>query len=113
MVGNDPASAENPPPGPASADLEPAEEAGMPELEIRTIFRRKMLGARMIAPRERAQARREALDWLRSAMRALREKRACARHARYIARQLSKSAPVYPRSVGKSGRPFVGRSPTL
>jgi len=85
----------------------------MPELEIQTIFRRKMLGARMIAPHERAQARRAALEWLRFALRAAREKRAYARHARYIARQLRKQAPAHPRSPRNSGSRFVGRSPTL
>ena len=85
----------------------------MPELEIQTIFRRKMLGARMVAPRERAQARRAALEWLRFAMRALREKRAYARHARYIARQLRKPTPTEPRRACNSGSRSAGHSPTL
>jgi hypothetical protein len=62
----------------------PIDEGDAAEIEIETIFKRKIAAARLLPRRERALARREARDWRRIALKALREKRATERHARYM-----------------------------
>ena len=66
---------------------EPSDETDNLDTEIQTIFRRKIAGLRLLPRRERAQARRAALEWLWFAMTDLREKRAHARYARYVLRR--------------------------
>jgi hypothetical protein len=76
--------------GISAPEQESIEEADSPEVEIQAIFRRKLAGLRLLPRRERAQARRAALEWLWFAMAALREKRA---HARHVPRRLQGPAP--------------------
>jgi hypothetical protein len=67
---------------------EPLDEGDAAEIEIETIYQRKIAGARMLPRRERALARRVAREWRRFALRALRERRLSERHARRTLRQL-------------------------
>ena len=71
----------------------PIEEGDAAEIEIENIFRRKIAGARLLPRRERAQARREAREWRRLALKALREKRAAERYARYMRWRLMRARP--------------------
>jgi hypothetical protein len=68
------------------AELMSTEEEDNPDVEIQLIFRRKIAGLRRLPRHQRAQALRAALEWLGSAMAALREKRAYTRHRRNILR---------------------------
>jgi hypothetical protein len=70
---------------------EPIDERDAAELEIETIFKRKLAGARFLPRRERMAARREAHEWLRLALKALREKRLTDRNARL--RQIKRIQP--------------------
>jgi len=60
------------------------------EIEIDTIYRRKLAGLRRLPKRERPHARKAAKDWRTQALKALREKRVRERHARRKLRQLFK-----------------------
>jgi hypothetical protein len=71
----------------------PIDEGDAAEIEIENIFKRKIAGARLLPRRERALARREARDWRRLALKALRDKRLNERHARYRLRQLARARP--------------------
>jgi hypothetical protein len=71
----------------------PIDEGDAAEIEIENIFKRKIAGARLLPRRERAFARREARDWRRFALKALREKRATERHARYMRWRLMCARP--------------------
>ena len=64
---------------PSPVESESVDDGDAAEIEVLTIFRRRMAGARRLPRRERALARRAALDWLRSALMALREQRAYRR----------------------------------
>ena len=70
---------------PSSMDL--ANEGDAAEIEIRTTFRRMMMGLRRLPRRERAQALRAAREWRSFALNALHEKRQRDRHARYMQRR--------------------------
>ena len=74
----------------ADESNEPFDEGDAAEIEIETIFKRRIAGARLLPRRERAAARREARDWRRFALKALREKRRSERHARDMLRQLKR-----------------------
>jgi hypothetical protein len=63
------------------------------DVDVDTIFKRKLMGLRLLPRRERAQAYRAAKAWRRAALKALREKRQCERHARYMLRQLKRIRP--------------------
>ncbi len=76
-----------------SAGFEPVEDDDGSDIDIDTIFRRKLLGLRLLPRRERAQAYRAAKEWRRAALKALREKRLSERHARYMLRQLTRIRP--------------------
>jgi hypothetical protein len=69
------------------ADPIASEEEDSPDFEIMKIFRRKIAGLRRLPRAQRAQEIRAALEWLWSTMKALRDKRAYARHRRHILRQ--------------------------
>jgi len=56
--------------------------------DIDNVYRRKLVGLRYLRRSERPHALRAARDWRKSALRALREKRAVERHARRTLRQL-------------------------
>jgi hypothetical protein len=60
------------------------------EIEIDTIYRRKLAGLRRLPKRERSHARKAARDWRTQALKALREKNATERHARRKLRLLLK-----------------------
>jgi hypothetical protein len=64
------------------------EELSGAELEIATLYRRKLAGLRYLSRSERPHARRAMREWYRLALRAIREKRAVERHARLNLRQL-------------------------
>jgi hypothetical protein len=64
--------------------FEPAEEDEAAATEIEAAFRRKLMGLRRLPQHERAPALRAARQWRVAALRALREKRARDRHARYV-----------------------------
>jgi len=66
------------------------DETSGAELEIATLYRRKLAGLRYLPRSERPHARRAVREWYRLALRAIREKRAVERHARRALRQLSK-----------------------
>jgi len=76
-----------------SAGLEPDEDSNGADAEIEAIFRRKIVGLRRLPRRQRAQALREAREWLAFALQALREKKATARHARYVLWRQSRLPP--------------------
>jgi hypothetical protein len=68
----------------ADESNEPLDEGDAAEIEIETIFKRRIAGARLLPRRERAAARREAREWRRFPLKALREtpeRAACALHA--------------------------------
>jgi len=71
----------------------PIDEGDAAEIEIENIFKRKIADARLLPLRERALARREARDWRRLALKALREKRRNELQARYALRQLRRIRP--------------------
>jgi hypothetical protein len=75
------------------ADLILVEEADSPDpdFEIMKIFRQKIAGLRRLPKRQRAQARRAALEWLWSNMKALRDKRTYARHRRHMLWQMKRN----------------------
>jgi len=77
-------------PPPEMDDLQ--DDAGM-MMEIETDFRRKLMGLRRRPWNERAAALRAAKEWRKSALKALREKRAGERHARHLLRRLRAPAP--------------------
>jgi hypothetical protein len=60
------------------------------EIEIDTIYRRKLAGLRRLPKRERPHARKAAKDWRTQALKALREKNAIERRARLRLQQLLK-----------------------
>ena len=64
------------------------DETSGAELEIATLYRRKLAGLRYLPRSERPHARRAVREWYRLALRAIREKRATERHARRKLRQL-------------------------
>jgi hypothetical protein len=66
------------------------DETAGAELEIATLYRRKLAGLRHMPRSERPLARRAMREWYRLALRAIREKRAVERHARRTLRQLFK-----------------------
>jgi len=66
------------------------DETAGAELEIATLYRRKLAGLRYLPRNERPLARRAVREWYRSALRAIREKRATERHAMRTLRQLFK-----------------------
>jgi hypothetical protein len=66
------------------------DETSGAELEIATLYRRKLAGLRYLPRNERPPARRAMREWYRLALRAIREKRAIERHARRTLRQLFK-----------------------
>lgn len=70
-----------------------AVEGEAEEIEIETVFRRKIAGLRRLPKRERPSARKAARDWRIRALKALREQRARDRQARHILRQLLTPAP--------------------
>jgi hypothetical protein len=72
----------------------PIDEGDAAEIEIETIYKRKIAGARLLPRRERALARRDARDWRRLALKALREKRATERHARHMRWRLMRARPL-------------------
>jgi hypothetical protein len=74
----------------------PTDEGDAAEIEIENIFKRKIAGARLLPRRERALARREARDWRRLALKALREKRLNERYARHMLRLLARARPSNP-----------------
>jgi hypothetical protein len=63
------------------------------EIEIDTIYRRKLAGLRRLPKRERPHARKAAKDWRTQALRALRERNAIERHARRVIRRLQAPTP--------------------
>jgi hypothetical protein len=71
----------------------PIDEGDAAEIEIETIFKRRIAGARLLPRHERAPARRAAREWRRIALKALREKRMRERHARHMLRQLKRIRP--------------------
>jgi hypothetical protein len=73
--------------GAVSEDSDRIDDAEASEFDIDTIFKQKLSGLPLLPKKERAAARRAARDWRRQALMALREKRATARHARYMLRQ--------------------------
>jgi hypothetical protein len=76
-----------------SAGFESTEKDDASDIDVDTIFRRKLMGLRLLPRRERAQAYRAAKEWRRVALKALREKRTSERHARYMLRQLKRIRP--------------------
>jgi hypothetical protein len=66
----------------------PGEEEDSPEFEVMKMFRRKIAGLRRLPKHQRAQAIRAALEWLSATMKALRDKRAYARHRRHMLWQM-------------------------
>jgi len=77
----------------ANESDEPIDEGDAAEFEIESEFRRRLMGARQLPRRERAQARRAAREWRRLALKALREKRMRDRLARYMLRQMKRIRP--------------------
>jgi hypothetical protein len=75
-----------------SDESEPVEDGDGAEIEIETDFGRRLAGVRRLPWRERAAARRAAREWRLGALKALREKRATARHARFTLRRLKAAA---------------------
>jgi len=75
---------------PIESDVFENETSGA-EADIATAYRRKLGGLRYLPRSEKPHALRAAREWRRSALRALREKRAVERHARRKLRQLLKS----------------------
>jgi hypothetical protein len=73
--------------------IELVDEDDAADVDIDTIFKRKLMGLRLLPRRERAQAYRAAKEWRRAALKALGEKRRCDRHARYMLRQLTRIRP--------------------
>lgn len=72
----------------ASEDFDSLHDVDGSEIDIDMIFRRKLRGLRLLPKKERAAARRAARDWLRCALKALREQRAYKRRALIIRRQI-------------------------
>jgi hypothetical protein len=77
----------------AMPSIEPVDEDDAADVDIDTIFKRKLMGLRLLPRRERAQAYRAAKEWRRAALKALREKRLNECHARYMLRQLKRIRP--------------------
>lgn len=67
----------------ALPDLEAPEEDSAGAAEIEATFRLRIIGLRRLRRRDRAPALRAARDWRFLALKALREKRAADRRARY------------------------------
>jgi hypothetical protein len=78
--------------GSSRREFEIAEEDDAANIDIDTIFKRKLMGLRLLPRRERAQAYRAAEEWRRAALKALRKKRLSERHARYMLRQQMRMA---------------------
>jgi hypothetical protein len=70
-----------------------AVEGEAEEIEIESVFRRRIAGLRHLPKRERPSARKAARDWRIRALKALREQRARDRQARRVHRQLSGPTP--------------------
>ena len=70
-----------------------AVEGEAEEIEIETIFRRKLAGVRQLPRSERPHARKAARDWRTQALKDLREKRARDRYASHTRRQLGQPMP--------------------
>jgi hypothetical protein len=77
----------------AMPSIELVDEDDAADVDIDTIFKRKLMGLRLLPRRERAQAYRAAKEWRRAALKALREKRLIERQARYMLRQLTRIRP--------------------
>lgn len=73
--------------------LDDPEDDGTAEAEISAAFRRKLMGLRHLRRDERAQAFRAAREWRFLALKALRDKRANDRRAKYALRHLRKPRP--------------------
>jgi hypothetical protein len=76
------------------SEIDEHEEDEAAKLEIDHLFRRRISGLRRLPRRERPHALRAAREWRMLALKALRERKAAARHARYMLRQLLKPKPV-------------------
>ena len=74
-------------------ELDACEEGNAEEIEIEAVFRRMISGLRRMPKRDRPSALRNAREWRQFALKALREKRANARHANHMRRRLMAPAP--------------------
>jgi hypothetical protein len=92
-VESKPSATESELPRHAMPSVELVDEDDAADVDIDTIFKRKLMGLRLLPRRERAQAYRAAKAWRRAALKALREKRQSERHARYMLRQLKRIRP--------------------
>jgi len=72
-------------------------EGDAEEIEIETVFRRKLAGLRQLPKRERSTARKAARDWRTQALKALREKRANSRCADRLRRMRERQRNEIPR----------------
>jgi hypothetical protein len=72
---------------------EPLDEDETADVEIEMMFRRKLMGLRFLPRRQRAAAYRALRQWRFLALKALREKRAADRRARFMLRQQQRPAP--------------------
>ncbi len=75
-------------------ELEPLEEDEGAVREISELFRRRLAGLRRLPRYQRAHALRAAREWRRQAFRALKDKRATERNARYLFRRQQKLTPA-------------------
>jgi hypothetical protein len=64
-------------------------ESEAEEIEIQTVFARRLAGLRRLPKRERPHALKAARDWRQQALQALRERRALDRHQRRVRLQLA------------------------
>ena len=74
-------------------ELDACDEGQAEEIEIETVFQRKVSAARRLPRRDRSAAFRAARDWRQAALHAVREKRARVRHANRMLRQLRMPSP--------------------
>ena len=72
--------------------MEENEEDGAAEAEIEAMFKRRITGLRRLPRYQRAGALRAAREWRMLELKALREKRARDRHAKYMAWRLTAGA---------------------
>ncbi len=76
-----------------SIALDTRDEDEGAEIEIEGLFRRRLSALRRMPRYERPHALRAAREWRQLALKAIREKRAAARHAQHLLRRLTMPAP--------------------
>jgi hypothetical protein len=80
-------------PGPHAVLEDPIEDDDAIAMEIKAMFRRKLIGMRRLLRSERAAALRAAREWLFAALLALRQMRAQRRQDKRTRRRLQRPSP--------------------